>query len=534
MNPAIEAWRNVLGEARVDASDATLDRYARSTQPCAPRETRPCCVLYPTTTAEVQAVVRVAGEHRAPVYPLSRGKNWGYSDACAAIPGTAIVDLSRMNRIVEVNTELAYAVIEPGVSQGQLYRYLVDNKTGLWMDCTGAGPDASLVGNTLDRGFGHTRYGDHFLTTCGMEIVLADGRVLNTGYGHYANARAHRVYRYGVGPALDGLFCQSNIGIVTRIGLWLMPEPEAFCFYFTKVDRPEDLAPLVDRLRPLRLNGVITSALHIGNDLRVLSGRRAYPWDETGGVAPLPPEVRARLCAAGGIGAWNAGGALTGTAAHVRASRRALKAALRGFARVGFLDDTRLALARKVVRILQTFGRGARFSEMLAALDPVYATLKGEPTRDALRGSLWRVKHKAATDSGDPLDHGAGLMWLSPALPATGKDAQRVTAIAGPFFARYGFDLLATFTMINERAMVAILNVAFDQADVEESGRAEACYHDAMNALVREGYPPYRVGLGGFGMIADPDDTFWQVATALKRALDPNDIIAPGRYIPRL
>ena len=123
-----------------------------------------------------------------PVYPISCGKNWGYGDACAPAAGSAILDLGRMNRILEVNRELAYCVIEPGVTQGQLFNYLRDNKTGLWMDATAAGPESSLVGNTADRGFGHTRYGDHFLTCSGMEIVLADGRVLNTGFGHFRMA----------------------------------------------------------------------------------------------------------------------------------------------------------------------------------------------------------------------------------------------------------------------------------------------------------------------------------------------------------
>src|SRR5690606_31871754 len=109
---------------------------------------------------------------------------------------------------------------------------------------------------TLDRGFGHTPYGDHFASTCGMEVVLADGRVLRTGYGHYDGAKAAWAYRYGVGPVLDGLFSQSSLGIVTRIGLWLMPEPEAFAGFFVRAERDEDLAGLIDALRPLRLNDV--------------------------------------------------------------------------------------------------------------------------------------------------------------------------------------------------------------------------------------------------------------------------------------
>ncbi|MEA3365019.1 MAG: FAD-dependent oxidoreductase, partial [Candidatus Hydrogenedentes bacterium] len=256
---AIKAWSVVLGDANVRTSPEILDRYARTTQDTAPR---PSCILFPESTAQVQEIVRIAGEHGVVVYPISRGRNWGYGDACAPTPGAAIVDFSRMNRILEVNTELAYALIEPGVTQGQLYAYLAENNTGLWMDSTGAGPESSFVGNTLDRGFGHTRYGDHFQTCCGMEVVLADGRVLKTGFGHFPNAKAVHVYRYGVGPFLDGIFCQSNFGIVTKIGLWLMPEPEDFCFFFCTLKKGQDFERLVDALRPFRIRGMLNSAIH--------------------------------------------------------------------------------------------------------------------------------------------------------------------------------------------------------------------------------------------------------------------------------
>ena len=65
--------------------------------------------------------------------------------ACAVQEGQVIVDLSRMNRILEVNEDLAYAVIEPGVTQIQLFNYLKEKKLALWLDCTGSGPEASIV-----------------------------------------------------------------------------------------------------------------------------------------------------------------------------------------------------------------------------------------------------------------------------------------------------------------------------------------------------------------------------------------------------
>ena len=131
--------------------------YSRTTLPT---RTIPAAVVQPSSTEEVQHVVRIAAEHGIKWHVISRGKNWGYGDACAPTDGQVIIELARLNRIREVNRELAYAVIESGVSQGQLYAYLRDNKLPLMMDVTGAGPDASIVGSILQRGFGHTPYGD--------------------------------------------------------------------------------------------------------------------------------------------------------------------------------------------------------------------------------------------------------------------------------------------------------------------------------------------------------------------------------------
>ncbi|NUM55213.1 MAG: FAD-binding oxidoreductase [Candidatus Hydrogenedentes bacterium] len=529
MSNAIDAWRSALGPDKVDDAPATLERYARTTLPTA---TRPACVLYPATTEEVQAIVRIASEHRVVVYPISRGRNWGYGDACAPTDGAAIVDMSRMNRILEVNTELAYTVIEPGVTQGQLNTYLKENRTGLWMDCTGAGCEASVVGNAIDRGFGHTRYGDHVQTTCGMEIVLADGRVLNTGFGHYANAKAARVYGYGIGPSLDGIFYQSNFGIVTKVGLWLLPEPEAFNFFFARLDRDEDIGVFVDRMRPLRLAGVVQSAVHMGNDYRIFSSRGRYPWEATNGKTPLPQDLRERLRKKYGLGAWNVAGALTGTRGQVRASRTAVKRALNGLGGVRFVSDKQLDFADRVFGLLSKFGIARETAHFITSAKPVLDAAKGVPADQPVRGTYWRLRHEPPAHVNDPIEAGAGLMWASPVLPMRGEDVRRVLQIADPIFARHGFEPMTTLTLLNERSLIAVLNVYFDKSAPDEAAQATACHNELIDALAKEGYYPYRVGLDTMPKMVHEGDVFWEVAGALKQALDPLDIIARGRYIP--
>ena len=84
---------------------------------------------------------------------------------------------------------------------------------------------------------------------CGMEVVLADGSLLRTGMGAMAGNRAWHLYKRGLGPTLDQLFMQSNFGIVTKMGVWLMPYPEVYMPLWLRVWRDDDLGAVIDTLR---------------------------------------------------------------------------------------------------------------------------------------------------------------------------------------------------------------------------------------------------------------------------------------------
>ena len=528
LQKAIEQWRTVLGPDAVRSDVPTIDRYARTTSP---RGTVPAAVLYPTTTELVQQVVRIAFRFDVPLYPISRGRNWGYGDACAAGDGQVIVDLGRMTRILEVNARLAYAVIEPGVTQQQLYEHLIQHETGLWMDATGAGLEASVLGNTLERGFGHTPCGDHFANTCGLQIVLADGQVLETGFGHFAHAPATHCYPYGIGPVLDGLFSQSNLGIVTRIGIWLNRRPQAMEAFFVSAPDPGDLPDLIDRLLPLRLDGLLRSAVHVANDLRVVSLRIRHPSAGSAQVAPLSTAQRAALRRKLGIGAWNISGAIYGTRATVRATRQALKQALRPH-RVITLNDARLGLARRASGVLERFGLGfgRRLAEMLAIVEPAYELLKGTPSDAFLPGVLWHLDTPDPDNSLDPLDREAGLIWVSPVVPAEGSHVEPLTRLMETIYHRHGFDFPVTFSFVTNRALCAVTNLSFDRRDRSQIDRAAMCYDELMHALLEAGYPPYRTGPAGFEKIRT-DTVFWHTCRQIKKTLDPKCLISPGRYI---
>ena len=528
---AIADWQSSLEDpTAVECSAQVLTRYARSTTP---HTTTPAAVLYPRNTVEVQRICSIANTHAVPLYPIARGKNWGYGDACALSDNAVIVDCSRMNRILEINPTMGYAVIEPGVSQGQLYKAVQSEAPAFWMDATGAGPDASIVGNVLERGFGHTPYGDHVQTSAGLEVVLANGEVLETGFHHGRPAKAAHLYPYGVGPMLDGLFSQSNLGIVTRLTVWLYPKPEAFAFFYIQVQEESNLAPLLDALRKLRMQSILPSAIHLGNDLRILSSHAPYPHDHAPPGTPLNSTQREAMRKEFGVGCWNVSGSLTGTNATVREGKRQLRNAVRGLGTVVFVDDAKLALGKRVAGWTQATAWGKRLGKQLAALEPNYGLLKGIPTHAPLQGTTWGLR-ETPKNCTDPLNHEAGFIWLSPVLPAEGEATRHLLEILDPIFTSHGFDMLVSFTLINPRAMVGVINMVFERSDTDQCQAAAACYEAAMKACMEAGYPPYRSSTLGMPLLSQDKDTFWDTTQTIKKALDPNEILAPGRYIPPL
>lgn len=96
-----------------------------------------------------------------------------------------------MRKVLEVNEDGAFAVVEPGMTFFDLHNYLVENnlRDKLWVDCPDLGGE-SVIGNTVERGVGYTPYGDDWMMHCGMEVVLPNGDLWRSGMGGLPNPNA--------------------------------------------------------------------------------------------------------------------------------------------------------------------------------------------------------------------------------------------------------------------------------------------------------------------------------------------------------
>jgi 4-cresol dehydrogenase (hydroxylating) len=109
----VQELQRILGPEDVVAD---ADAIERSTRTCLPFRTLASIVIYPRATEQVQAVIAAAGRANVPIWAVSTGKNWGYGERTAVYEAGITMILERMNRILHVDEDLGYAVIEPGVT----------------------------------------------------------------------------------------------------------------------------------------------------------------------------------------------------------------------------------------------------------------------------------------------------------------------------------------------------------------------------------------------------------------------------------
>lgn len=259
----------ILGEEGVvDASSMGFARYKANTLG-AERQIKG--VLRIKSRDQLPPLLNLANRKNLKLYPVSTGKNWGYGDYLPVENDCWVVDLSALNRILHFDEELKTVHVEPGVTQKQLYDFLQSRESNLMVPTTGAGPDCSLIGNALEKGYGITPYADHFLAIKKWDVLLANGDYLRSPLSRLGGVETDRIFKWGVGPYLDGLFCQSNFGVVVGATIELAERPEHFeTFVFSfEHHKLSDMALAVKELKSQM--GSFCSGINFMNSRRVLA-----------------------------------------------------------------------------------------------------------------------------------------------------------------------------------------------------------------------------------------------------------------------
>jgi len=498
---ALKQCEQAVGRDWVFSSDEDVETYRDSYSPFwhESDDPVPSAAVAPKTVEQVQQVLRVASAHKIPLWTISTGKNLGYGGSAPLLSGSVVLDLKRMDRVIEVNDSNHYALVEPGVSYFDLYRHIQQRGLKVWIDPPDPGW-GSLIGNALERGGGYTPLRDHFDAHCGMEVVLANGEIVRTGMGALPQSQTWQQYKYGFGPYVDGIFSQSNLGVVTKMGFWLYPQPEAFLSGTVGVGRRDDLYPLVETFAYLMNSGIVQATTTVVSPLSYARDPQLSELRARGSTSDVE-----RYAAEKKIPYWSVSLPFYGPAKVVAAQWEYAKQRFRTIPGA-------------------TFPEGASYRFPLDT-DQLAKIVNPVP---------FGVPSLQTFSIGGPRSQ--GHMWFSPIIPMSADaifEAQNVfdqvyQDLGSSSGAPPGFPIWNFFA----RAFVIIYFFPIEH-DVEKNRRNREIFRRLVKTSAEHGWGEYRTHTAFMGDVMDAysfnDHALLRFHETLKDALDPNGILSPGK-----
>jgi (+)-pinoresinol hydroxylase len=524
---ALKQFEEAVGKEWVFTSDEDVALYRDAYSPFMgePDELVASAAVAPDAVEQVQAVVKIANSYKIPIYPVSTGKNLGYGGSAPVLSGSVVLDLKRMNRILEVNEQSAYALVEPGVSYFDLYRYIQEKGLKLWIDVPDPGW-GSPVGNSLDRGGGYlmAQYRNHFDSHCGMEVVLANGEILRTGMGAMPGAKTWQEYKSGFGPWVDGIFSQSNFGVVTKMGFWLMPEPDAFLSGTVYAPRHDDLIPLVEIMTNLENTRVTNGMPDLGSPLLSIPMiAEIDKWNR--GEGPPPPDAELA-----GLLAKSEGGGSPELEAYALKKGISYWSCKLSFYGAEKANAANWEFAKEKFSAIP----GVKFEE-----NETYKLPLTPEQREKVHKPQFGIPSLAMFSIGarSPVNPQptSGHMWFSPIIPRTGEaifEANRIFAAAAKEF---GLPVLS-FSLPScywERAFIFIFAFPVTR-DAETNKKNRAAFKQVVQRAAEHGWGEYRTAPAFqdtiMGTYSYNNHALLRFHETLKDAVDPNGILSAGRY----
>ena len=250
MSDILKSLIEILGDRGVSNSPEELWFYSRDPGVLSPH--MPDYVVAPETTGQVQKVVQLANRERIPIVPMGNGM--ALTGLVIPLKGGIVMDMKRMNKILEVNEKARYAVVEGGTSQGVLKAYLQDHYPRLRHSLPDAPPVTTIAANVALHGQGRLtqQYGFNSDMVTGLEVVLPTGDICKIG------SPSLGPYWFSKGPTLpdlSGLFLGwlGTTGIFTKVGLKLYPNKKFRDVELFVTDRVDLVSEILYKLTHLEM-----------------------------------------------------------------------------------------------------------------------------------------------------------------------------------------------------------------------------------------------------------------------------------------
>jgi FAD/FMN-containing dehydrogenase len=473
----------IVGAEYVTASRPDLYNYSQDMTENEP--SWPDLAVMPSSVEEVQEVLRVANRERIAVVPYTAGDNIG--GLTIPIKGGIILDLRRMNRLIEFNEQDRYIIVEPGFNFGDLRRLFDKEYPHLWYSFAGAPPSTSLMSNALLNGFGRLTnvVGTNADNINGMEVVLPTGEVVKIGSCSVSPYWSNRAPL----PDLAGLFLgwQGATGVVTKISLQLWPK-----YPFKQVK-----TIIITGIRP-----ACTLARKLGQT-RICEIIECWSFE------------RAQLDA-------------DTTASFQSEAERQLRVYSPGEEMAVATYDRPPGPDMQAVVIKVAADSEDELKAKLALLDVVIKEeLKDTQFTEVSDESFVPEEEDLPATGSAPL---GGLTWIGTMGP-TSQWAEALEKIY-PVYDKYRLRRAAIMVPFRggHYGMLRLVE-QFYKGDPDEVERVKKCMREIMMVALDAGFVPYKAPYWAVEEMMRRGDPNWvELLIRVKKMLDPNNIMNPGRY----
>lgn len=462
-------------------------------------------VIYPTTSDEVRNLVLRASAMKKPLYFVSGGRNWGYGSGLPVQDGSTLISLEKMNQIISYDRELGVIEIEPGVTQGQLERYLDENGLNYYVPNTGAGPDGTIVGNALERGFGMAPIENHAQGLLCVDGFLADGTPYQSALSE-VNPKLGSCFPMGIGPSLDAFIPQSSWLVVTKAKVQLIRRTEVCDVMILPFARHE-FGQVADLLQQLSARIDLPTG-----GFKILNQRQLQHT-----LNDLPDVVRRFTPRSD----WT-------LAFFIRSSKRLRRPIYSEVAQIikdlkfdqhcSRWSDGKIGRAQKLVSLLPSSWRSLLQTPLI---DLAELHRLGDGRTSMIGHKILKPEH--------------GLLWLSPLCPLSSKDIGALTRIVDRWERMSADNKLPfqiatqTWTVLNQRTIALVLPLLFPLGTPLDF--IHKSYTHMLEELRQHGFSPYRFPSDTMPYVTEMiAPRYFSLIQRIENALDPDRVINAHRY----
>lgn len=320
--------------------------------------------------------------------------------------------------------------------------------------------------------------GIHHKHIAGLEVVLANGDVVRTGQWAMSSSPSAHLTQHTFGPGIENLFVQSNLGIVTKLGIHMTPQPQAFISCTFDMPEFDDIETITDVFGAMRRNGTLPTVTYVFSlvEWASLFAPRHHYWQ---GEGPIPDWRLREIAKELDTGRWTVKWGLYGPMGVIEAQ----------------YDEIQRVVSREAPtgRLRKTVFSGGPNNELLEALSvpqPHGGMFVGVPSMF----SIPMVDFYNAKEGGGIGAHGA----YSPIVPLDGKVMKKWIHAARKAYEDQGLDLLCDFFM-SDRYAIFVCMLCFDKTSASQRRAIDKTYNALFKAGSDMGFAKYRAHIQHMG-----------------------------------